>query len=533
MSSYLDDPRNWTLPALLQERVQTHGDQTLVTTALGDGSLTYGEADVLSAKLAAGLAGLGVKRGDRAVMMMGNRIEFVLTWFALNRLGACHAPINLEYRGDFLEHLVNTAEATVMVCEERYVEAIVASQERVPRLEHLIVVGDASDTGRFTPHAFDDVLVDADPPRVEVTPADLYAVMFTSGSTGRSKGALLPQGHARLLNASNAELLGLGPGAVYSSDLPLFHINAHMTVYGSMLAGATARLEERFSASRWLQRIRAANATHTSMLGVMVDFVLRTDPQPDDADNPLTSAWMVPCSPLLSGRFRDRFDVGRISTSYGTSECGMVARRVVDRSEDLSSGPVLTEHYEVEVVDGEDYPVATGQTGEIVVRPRHRWTTTLGYFGMPERTVDSFANLWFHTGDVGRIDEQGRLTFVDRVADRLRRRGENVASADVEHVLSQHEVVYEAAVVAVSADEEGGEDEIKACLVLAEGAELDPDEFWAWCDTRLPYFAVPRYLEVLQALPKTPTEKVIKARLREPRQDAAIHDRGVVGRVRS
>jgi crotonobetaine/carnitine-CoA ligase len=526
--SHLDDPRRWTLPALLEERVQTHGDQTLVTCALGDGRLTYGEADALSAKLAAGLANLGVKRGDRAVMMMGNRIEFVLTWFALNRLGACHAPINLEYRGDFLEHLVNTSEASVMVCEQAYVEAIVASQERMPRLEHLIVVGNANDTGRFTPHAFADVLVDDAPPLVDVTPADLYAVMFTSGSTGRSKGALLPQGHARLLNASNAELLALGAGDVYSTDLPLFHINAHMTVYGSMLAGATARLEERFSASRWLTRIRAAGATHTSMLGVMVDFVLRTEAQPDDAENPLRSAWMVPCSPQLSRRLRDRFGVERISTSYGTSECGMVARRVVDRSEDVSSGPILTEHYEVEVVDAADYPQPLGQTGEIVVRPRHRWTTTLGYFGMPERTVESFTNLWFHTGDVGRIDEQGKLTFVDRVADRLRRRGENVASADVEAVVSDYPGVAEVAVVSVPADEAGGEVEIKACIV---GEGFDAEELWAWCDQRLPGFAVPRYLQRLDALPKTPTSKVIKHELRA-NTDGELFDRGARGRTR-
>lgn len=527
--SWLDDPRNWTLPALLRERVQTHGDQTLVTCALGDGRLTYGEADTLSARLAAGLAALGTTRGDRAVMMMGNRVEFVLTWFALNRLGACHAPINLEYRGEFLEHLVNTAGATVMVCEAQYVETIVASQDRMPTLEHLIVVGDIpNDTGRFTPHAFADVLVDDAPPAVEVTPADLYAVMFTSGSTGRSKGALLPQGHARLLNASNAELLGLGPGDVYSTDLPLFHINAHMTVYGSLLAGATARLEERFSASRWLQRIRAANATHTSMLGVMVDFVLRTEPQDSDADNPLRSAWMVPCTPLLSGRFRDRFGLERIATSYGTSEVGMVARRVVDRSEDVSSGPVLTDHYEVEIVGPDDFPLPTGETGEIVVRPRHRWTTTLGYFGMPERSTEAMVNLWFHTGDVGRFDAHGNLTFVDRLADRLRRRGENVASADVEAVIGDHPGVAEVAVVSVPADEAGGEDEIKACIV---GGRFDAEELWAWCDERLPGFAVPRYLQRLDALPKTPTSKVIKHELRA-HTGGELFDRGARGRSR-
>jgi crotonobetaine/carnitine-CoA ligase len=526
--SWLENPRHWTLPALLRERVQTHGDETLVTCALGDGRLTYGEADALSGRLAAGLAALGIGRGDRAAMMLGNRIEFVVTWFALNRLGACHAPINLEYRGEFLEHLVNVAEATVMVVEERYVEAIVASQDRMPRLEHLIVVGDVpADTGRLKPHAFADVLVDDDPPVVEVGPADLYAVMFTSGSTGRSKGALLPQGHARLLNASNAELLDLGPGAVYSTDLPLFHINAHMTVYGSLLAGGQARLEERFSASRWLERIRVSCATHTSMLGVMVDFLLRSEPGENDADNGLQSAWMVPCTPQLSSRFRDRFDVARISTSYGTSECGMVARRVVDRSDDVSSGPVLADHYEVEIVDGEDYPKPTGELGEIVVRPRHRWTTTLGYFGAPERTVESTVNLWFHTGDVGRLDADGGLTFVDRLADRLRRRGENVASADVEAVVGQYPGVAEVAVVSVPADEAGGEDEIKACIVGA----FDSEEVWAWCDERLPSFAVPRYLQRLDALPKTPTSKVIKHELRS-QAAGDLFDRGARGRAR-
>jgi crotonobetaine/carnitine-CoA ligase len=238
---------------------------------------------------------------------------------------------------------------------------------------------------------------------------------------------------------------------------------------------------------------------------------------------------MVPCTPQLSRRFRDRFGIERIVTSYGTSETGMVARRVVDRSDDVSSGAVLTEHYEVEVVDGDDHPLPDGETGEIVVRPRHRWTTTLGYFGAPERTVESTVNLWFHTGDVGRLDEQGRLTFVDRLADRLRRRGENVASADVEAVVAQYPGVAEVAVVSVPADEAGGEDEIKACIV---GGALDAEALWAWCDERLPSFAVPRYLQRLDALPKTPTAKVIKHELRSSAA-GELFDRGARGRVRA
>jgi crotonobetaine/carnitine-CoA ligase len=531
----VEDRKRWVLPELLRQRAVELADKPFLSFAIDDATATYAEADERSDRLAAGFAALGVTKGDRVLVMMGNRLEFVMTWFALNKLGAFHAPINTDYRGEFLEHVANTAQARIMVLEAKHVPTVVASREHLQHLEELIVVGDVTglDTGSLAVRTLDSVPLDDDPPEVAVTPADIYSVLFTSGTTGRSKGALMPYAHGHLLNERNLELLDLDAESTYLSELPLFHINAHMTVYGSMIVGARARLEERFSASRWLQRVRDTGATHSSMLGVMVDFVMQQEPTDADTDHGLRSVWMVPCTPDLSRRFRDRFGIERIVTSYGTSEAGMVARRVVDRSENVSSGQVGEEFYEVQIVDTDEEPVARGDVGEITVRFKHPWIVTHGYFGAPETTVEAFRNLWLHTGDAGRFDAEGNLCFVDRLQDRMRRRGENVASADVEHVLSQHEVVFEAAVVAVSADEEGGEDEIKACLVLADGAELDPDAFWAWCDTRLPYFAVPRYLEVLAALPKTPTEKVIKSRLREAREDAGVHDRGVVGRVRA
>jgi len=533
MKLVVEDPRRWVLPELLRQRAREQGDRRFLSFAVDEAAVTYGEADELSDRLAAGLAALGVARGDRVIVMMGNRLEFVLTWFALNKLGAFHAPVNTDYRGDFLEHLVNTAQARLMVVERRFVETVLASQDNMPLLEELIVVGGGvpEQTGRFAARSFESVPSAQAPPDTKVTPADTYAVLFTSGTTGRSKGALMPYAHGHLLNERNLELLDLDSEGLYISELPLFHINAHMTVYGCLIVGAAARLEERFSASRWLDRLRASGATHSSMLGVMVDFVLRQPATDHDQDHSLRSVWMVPCLPDLSRRFRDRFGIERIVTSYGTSEIGMVARRVVDRSDDVSSGQVGEEFYEVSVVDEDDLPLAQGEVGEIVVRTKLPWTVTHGYFGMPERTVEAFRNLWLHTGDAGRFDQAGNLCFVDRLADRLRRRGENVASADVEHVLGTHAVVAEAAVVAVPADEEGGEDEIKACLVLVPDATLDAEAFWAWCDERLPYFAVPRYLEVYDALPKTPTEKVLKRELRTTQADATVFDRGATGRV--
>ena len=342
----------------------------------------------------------------------------------------------------------------------------------------------------------------------------------------------MPHASLHLLCERNGELLGMGRDSVYGSELPLFHINAQMTVYGALISGARARLEERFSASRWLERIRASGTTHTSMLGVMLEFVLAQPPSGGDHDHGLRAVWTVPCVPRTVDRFRERFGIERLVTSYGTTEVGMVANRVVEPGAPASAGAVGHDFYEVAVADPEtDEPVSAGEAGEILVRPRLPWTTTRGYFGMPERTALAMRNLWFHTGDLGRFDEHGDLCFLDRLQDRIRRRGENVASADVEQVLSTHAAVAEAAVVAVAADE-GGEDEIKACVVLAANvSELDVAGFWAWCDERLPYFAVPRYLQVLDALPKTPTEKVIKHELRE-RAGATVFDRGPGGRAR-
>lgn len=535
VSPIVPDRHGWVLPKLLRLRARELGDAPYLSFAVDDASVTYREADELTDRLAAGFAALGVKQGECVLMMLENRLEFVLSWFALNKLGAFHAPVNTEYRGDFLEHLANITQARIMVVSARFLDVVVASQERMAHLQTLIVVAGepGAPTGRFDALAFEAVPAEDEPPAVEVRQSDIYSVMFTSGTTGRSKGALMPYAHGHLLNERNLSLLDMNSESIYISELPLFHINAHMAVYCSLIVGGQTRMEERFSATRWLDRLRATGATHSSMLGVMVDFVLQQPPTEHDRDHSLRSVWMVPALPDLADRFRDRFGIERIVTSYGTSETGMVSRRVVEHSAKDVGGAVSWDLYDVQVVDDDDEPLPVGQSGQILVRTKLPWTVTPGYLGMPERTVEAFRNLWFHTGDIGRFDEAGNLTFVDRVADRIRRRGENVASADVEHVIMEHTRAAEAAVVAVTADEEGGEDEIKVCIVLAGEGELDVEAFWSWCDERLPYFAIPRYIHIFDELPKTPTSKVIKAELRAA-ETGRLHDRGPTGRrVRS
>jgi crotonobetaine/carnitine-CoA ligase len=528
MTYVVPDRREWTLPSLLLRRGEELGHAPFLSFALGERELSYGETAHLAEAVAGGLAGLGVGRGDRVLLMMRNRAEFVLAWLGATALGGVQVPVNVDYRGGFLEHLVDTSGGEVLVVETELLDAVAASLDRMPRLRTVIVVGEPAPLGprvRMVP--FGELLATGSHTLPRVLPSDTAAIHFTSGTSGRSKGALVPHAHAHLLAERNRELLGLERGDVYLTELPLFHINAQMSVQSALLVGAQVRIERRFSASAWLNRVRESGASHTSLLGVMLGFLLAQPESRDDADNPLRVAWTVPCPEGPATAFRERFGLERVVTSYGSTEIGMVARRVLGEGPAESAGRLEPDVYEVSIVDDYDEPLAPGEVGELLVRPTLPWTTTQGYVGMPEATAAAFRNLWFHTGDLARLDGDGNLWFLDRFSDRIRRRGENVASADVELVLEQHPAIGEAAVVAVPAGEgAGAEDEIKAVIVPAAGASLDAETVWAWCDERLPHFAVPRYVELVPHLPKTPTAKVRKSDLRAAGVGTGTFDRG-------
>jgi crotonobetaine/carnitine-CoA ligase len=520
------DRASWCLPELLAERARVHGDAPFLSFALGERDLTYAETAAAADVIAAGLARLGVGHGDRVLLMMRNRAEFVLAWLGAARLGAVQVPINVDYRGYFLEHLANTAAAGVMIVEDVLLPGIAASSERLEHLRTVVVVGEHAELGAgFESVPFASLLDPAPLPATAVRSSDVGAIHFTSGTSGPSKGAVLPHALLHLLSERNRELLDLRAGDTYLTELPLFHINAQMSVYSALLVGARVRIEQRFSASAWLDRVRASEATHTSLLGVMLSFILKQEPRQIDADNALRRAWSVPCPPDLANSFRERFGLEQVVTSYGSTEVGMVARRTLDAPEG-SVGRVDPDLYAARVVDEKEDDVPPGEVGELLVRPLLPWTSTQGYFGMPERTLEAFRNLWFHTGDAARLDDEGNLWFVDRLKDRIRRRGENIASVDVEQVLIEHPGIADAAVVAVPADEEGGEDEIKAVVVAAATTGLEAQDVWNWCDAKLPYFAVPRYVEILPELPKTPTAKVRKNELREAGVTPSTSDRG-------
>jgi crotonobetaine/carnitine-CoA ligase len=274
-----------------------------------------------------------------------------------------------------------------------------------------------------------------------------------------------------------------------------------------------------------VDQLRENQVTVTNMIGVMMDFIWKQPPRPDDADNSLRCVYAAPTAFSVLPEFMDRFGVEAFVDAFGLTEtCAPIMSPYGEMRPPGSQGLLAGDWFEARLVDPEtDAEVPAGAVGELVIRYKHPWTCSLGYYGMPDKTADAWRNLWFHTGDALRRDAEGWYYFVDRYKDTLRRRGENISSYEVEQVILGHPAVAECAVIGVPADVEAGEDEVMA--VIATTGAVDAAEIWAWCEGRMPGFATPRFIRFVQALPRTPSEKIRKAELRDSGITAGTHDR--------
>ena len=328
--------------------------------------------------------------------------------------------------------------------------------------------------------------------------------------------------------SSTASLTRLTEADTYLSMGPLFLGNSQfLAAYPSLIAGARYVMRERFSASRWLEWVRDSGATVTNFVGVMMDFVWSQAPTERDAENDLRCIFAAPTA-SYAPEFQERFGVEAFVEVFGLTETAMpiMSPYGMERPQG-AAGLLVSEFFEIRLVDPDtDEEVAVGELGELTVRPKLPFTMCAGYYGMPDKSMEAFRNLWFHTGDGLRRDADGWYYFVDRLKDAIRRRGENISSYEVEQALLTLEGVKECAVVAVPADQEAGEDEVMVFVVEEPGSGIGADEVWEHADRRLPYFAVPRYVAFIDELPKTPSEKIRKAALRDLGRSGA-HDRDV------
>ena len=516
-------PAERTVPTMLVRQAERHGQRRLVT--IGGVTMTYVETAAAAAGYAGALAAAGVKAGDRVALMCGNRAELLLTVLGCAWLGAIVVPINTASRGAQLEHILGNCGARLIVIEGQLAPVLVALDfGRIP-LQSVWLVGD--DQAHDLPHLriapFPPPAKAARPHPVE--PGDTFAILYTSGTTGPSKGVCCPHAQYFWWAFYTGRLLGVRKGDVLMTTLPMFHTNALNSFFQALLNGATLVVEPRFSASGFFEALARHQATVTYVLGAMVPILLAQPPSPADRAHNVRVA-LAPAVPApFHAQFRERFGFGLLD-GYGSTETNCIMGAPLDEQRPGLMGRVLA-GFAARVVDSQDNALPDGEAGELTLRAEEPFAFATGYFGMPDKTVEAWRNLWFHTGDRVVREPDGFYRFIDRMKDAIRRRGENISSYEVEQVLLDHPAVENAAVFPVRS--ELAEDEVMAAIVLRAGAKVAAAALLDFCTPRMPYFAVPRYVEFVDALPVTESGKVTKYRLRERGVTAATWDREKAG----
>ncbi|MGY2067275.1 AMP-binding protein [Blastococcus sp. SYSU DS0619] len=474
------------------------------------GALVHGERvswaglDRAADRAAAGFLALGLRPGDPVCVLMRSSVATLAVWFGLARAGLVEVPLNPASGPTLLRYLLEHSGAPVVVCDGEFAAAVRAC---APKGVRLVVHGPEGAGGTDLA----DVLA-ADPvPMPEVDPTAPAVVLYTSGTTGPPKGAVLSHRANVNLARHTVGLMGYTAADRLYSVFPLFHSNArYCSVMTAAEAGADLVLDRSFSASRFWDTCRAHGITAFNYQGAMMSILHKQPPRPDDADNPVRAGFGAPCPPEVFESFERRFGV-ELTEIYGSTEVSIVtdmppsARRIGTAGRESAN-------YTVAVVDERDDPVPPGTPGEIVVRPKAAGWMFDGYAGNAGATAAAWRNLWFHTGDRGVLDTDGFLVFLDRMKDTIRRRGENVSSWEVERVVAEHPAVGQ--VAAYGLPSELSEEEVAIAVVPADGATVDPAALVEHCRGALTAFAVPRYVRVLDALPLTPSQRVEKYKLR-------------------
>jgi crotonobetaine/carnitine-CoA ligase len=525
---------DWVVPHILAMRAQTHAGQPFVQVR-GDGSETYDETYRNSQRMAAVLQRAGLAAADHLLVMLPTSLQFLHVWFGANLLGAADVDLNTNYRGGPLVHAVNISGARTMVIHASFLPRLLEVEEQLTTLTSVLVAGHGDGplpaAGRLSLVAL--AVQDAPPaPSGAAVPAysDTASVLFTSGTTGPAKGVVMPHAEAVLIAQQSVHNLRMTGDDRFYCFHPLFHMSSKFgAIVASLIAGCPIVLDTAFEPEHWLERVREHGASVSIGHGPMLEMIYAQPRRPDDHDNPLRAIVCAPLPSAIAVDFEERFGVRGIET-WGMTEVTCVTWRPYDAPLKVGScGRAPEELFEVQVSDpdtGEE--VRVGVVGEITVRPRRPWTIMQGYLGMPEKTAEAWRNLWFHTGDSGYLDADGDLFFVDRGSDRIRRRAENIASYDIEVAACQHDAVAEAAAIAVPSGYHG-DDDVKLCAVVSDTAAVTHEGLLTHLAARLPHHMVPRYIEFVRELPRTPTNKVQKHLLREAGINGATWDRKAAG----
>lgn len=516
-------PDHRTLPHMLRRQAALHGDRRLAT--IGGQVWSFAETLDMAARFGSTLREAGIERGDSVAVICGNQAELLQIYLGCGWIGAVMVPINTASRGAQLGHILANSQAKLLVLQAEFAEALNSLEIALPSLRAIWLIGEADVADRWPrPAHFPPP---AEPvPEAAIGPGDTVAILYTSGTTGVSKGVCCPHAQYFWWGVNTARLLGVREGDVLLTTLPLFHTNALNTFYQALLTGASLVVEPRFSASGFAPSLCRHGATVTYLLGAMVPILLSRPVSELDRAHCVRIALAPGVPERFHPEFRERFGI-ELLDGYGSTETNFVLGCTLPGKRAGAMGPV-SDGFEARVVDDLDNMLPDGVPGELVLRAHEPFAFATGYFGMPEKTVEAWRNLWFHTGDRVVRDADGHFRFIDRMKDAIRRRGENISSYEVEQVLLSHPDVAEAAAFPVHSDL--AEDEVMVAIVPRDATLLTPALLADYCKNRMPKFAIPRFIEFMTALPMTENGKVQKFRLRERGITAATWDREIATR---
>lgn len=497
-------------------RARAADDPGGVYARFNDAPVTFAALDRQASSFAYELRARGVRRGERVAVMMRNGIETIAVIFGLAKAGVAWVPVNVQQRGQGLAYLLSHPEPRVIVVDHEF-EAVV--KEALPEADRapLLVHGAAGELSGIlaTGQRFDEPAS---------APDDVFAIMYTSGTTGRPKGVIVT--HRMILLATEAVCLiaAVKPNDVFFVWEPLYHIGGAQLLPLPLLRDVVLAMVDRFSASRFWDQVRHEQATHIHYLGGILQMLLKQPPNKDDRQHRVRIAWGGGCPPEVWRPFRDRFGV-EIRECYGMTEASSITTFNDEGLVGAVGRPLPW--FTVELVDAAGRPVAAGERGEIVVRTGLPGALFSGYLDNPEATARALRDGALYTGDSGSLDASGNLIFHGRITDSVRCRGENVSAWEVEHVAAEYEAVEDCAMIGVDADV--GEQDIKLFVKPKAGHTIDPATLSLWLRDRLASYQNPRYIAVVDEFERTASQRIMKHKLSKRRDDcfdrAALVDR--------
>ena len=483
---------------------------------------SYGELEAMTNRYAHGFEALGIGHGDHVAVMLPNCPEFFWVCWGLGKIGAVAVPINTAAKGELLRYFVDQSDASCVVVDDEWAERMAAIAPQIAKVERYVYRGPRPvaecdlDVAGMPVHALAELeSSDASPPPFDaVSFDDTHLIMYTSGTTGPSKGVMCPHSQGHAVGRALAVDYGYRPDDVLYTCLPLFHGNAiWYTCYAALWADAAIALSPRFSATRFWEEIRASGATQFNTLGAMTNIIWKLPPGPHERATRLRLCMTVPVPKEIYAEMQERYGVTITSVFAMTENFAMTRFTPDDPAEKAGSAGSPRGACDLRIVGDDERDLATGQVGEIWMRPLQPGSMMKGYYKMPEATANEFVGEWFKTGDRGYLDDDGYLYFVDRKKEAIRRRGENISAYEVELILSRHPAILEVAAIPVAS--EMSEDDVMVYVVKKPGDPLTHADVVHFAAEHMSYFMVPRFVDFIDKLPKTASEKLEKYKLKQ------------------